>query len=337
MPLRIAEVGGKHNVRQNILIIILITAVSLINCTQCQAAGVKLVTSLIVKAGDIYLENEPDPDKQWHLEVEFEENCKRLDSLLSVYTPIDTLSGWIGIPRILGIAQSYTNLEMYEIGNEWWKLLRRTDKKGYFSMEEYRGLLRTGMELSDTELIHDLMENVEMWDAYDKMNLGDELLSALNYLLIRDVDTEWLFTRYNRLKRFLPEIDSDFFYLSLLSRQGKKGEAYNLVTSLIDSLGTDEITPERAFILLKYYISTSILSGRFKEAESVLKDTAMYGNSQIARQAKLLLPRVQTLNGRVKEAGETYQQLCSEEQNLESECFWAEFFKRYEEIINNVR
>ncbi|MCD6378836.1 hypothetical protein J7M07_00130 [bacterium] len=323
--------------RYNILIILFLTAVSLFQSTLCEGAKVESCENLIVKAGDSYLEEEPDPDGQWDLEVELEKNCRRLDSLLSLYTPIDTLTGWIGMPRILGIAESYTNLEMYDIANRWWKLLRRVDRKGYFRIEEYSGLLRTGTEISDTELISNLMGKVEMWDASVKKALGEELLMALDYLLVRDVDPEWLYTRYNRLKRFLPEIDSDFFYFSLLSRQGKREEAYNLVTSLINSLGIDELTPERAFILLKDYIRASILSGRFKEAESILKSAGMYGNDQIARQAKLLLPRVQLLNGRIKEAGETYQQLCSEEQSLESECFWAGFFKRYEEIVENVR
>jgi hypothetical protein len=271
-----------------------------------------------------------DPDS---LHMVFRSNCLRLDSLLSVYTPYDTLSGEEGMRTILEIAECYSSLQIHDRAVEWWNLLRRIDRDGLFRKDEYGGLLQAGIRTGDLEMVRNLFNGVEFWDASVKDSLGCRLAESFRYLITENEDPDWLYGRYMMLKRFLPDVEVDMIYFSILAGQNRWDEAYALINSIIQSIPAERIDLERAHFMFSGYVRAAIMSGHIEEVESILERSAEYSFGDISSRLRILLPHVQMIRGRYADSELNYREICGK--GSETACFWADLLERYREILNH--
>ncbi len=290
---------------------------------------------LIIRASEWYVTDVPDGTSEY---VErFEKGCDMLDSLLVIYMPLDTLSGWIGHERIWKIAQAYTDVGMFQEAQSWWQLLDRVDQRGFYRMENYRGLLKTGVELFDASAISDLIDDVDLWDSSIKEEMGKELLDAMKLLLEKDTDLSWLYKRFQRVRRFLPPFESDLFHIQLLLTLGDYSGAVNICGEMIDRIYPRELSPSGAKRLLEELYRTSVLSGRYEAAENIIDQIKTYGSEPLFSRAESWEPGLSMMMGKMETALHQYSQICAERPDATGYCFWKDYLESYGEIIGYVQ
>lgn len=320
--------------KHHFIIILAVTAVLLPPDIHADAGKRFEYLNQLFKAGaiDQFEQEQVDPDS---LHEVFRERCLRLDSLLSAYSPYDTMSGRAGMETIRGIADCYTKLEIHDRSIKWWRLLRRVDDKGIFREAEYGGLLRAGIRTDDAAMVRGLLNSVEFWASSVKQSLGDELAAAMDYMIAEGADPDWLHERYTRLKRFLPEVRVNIIYFSILSGQGKWDEAYALIDALLQTLPAEDMNFRLAHFLFTGYVRASIMSGNFEDVEPVLRRSDEYTFGDISSRLRNLLPHLQFLKGNYGGSEQSYRKLC--EEGNETGCFWADLLEKYREIFNYAR
>ncbi|MBN2071827.1 MAG: hypothetical protein JW814_10260 [Candidatus Krumholzibacteriota bacterium] len=299
-------------------------------------AAVEPLAALVTKASEYYFKSSSGEERSTLLN-DFDRSCQALDSLMGIYMPLDTVSGTPGDERVCRIAQCYTVIGMYENARDWWKVLRRNDDEGIFRMENNRGLLQTGIELADTSLIIQLLAEVELWDSETKKNAAAELLSAIELLYMRGTDIRWLHRRFTRVARFLDPRQSEILRIRLLIRKGEYNEAYEVCSTLVERFVTTDWKAEDAKYLLELFFSSSVLQGRYEDAEDILEKIRIYGCGQLTERARAWEPSISMLKNDRDKAQEQYSQICLDDPSSAGSCFWKDFFVRYKEILSDDR
>ena len=295
------------------------------------------VADVITRASDWYYEGQITDEKAWKLLEHFEYQSVKLDSLLNVFMPLDTLSGFKGDERVWQIAEGYEAIGMYEEASRWWKILRRNDDGGLFRMENYRGLLRTGIQLADTDLILYLLGNVELWDSSIKESLAPELLDAMEYLYLSDVDVQWLYTRFKRIRRFFPEFDAGIFETRLLIALDRADEAYLRIDALIRRFDMDENSPEQAMAIVELCFTSAVMSQRFSLAAEIIDEIGLYGCERLVERVKVWNPMMLMLKKDHEQAASEYARICDGAPEGSGACFWKEFIMDYRETLADVK
>ncbi|GEM_PF-2711210 len=260
----------------------------------------------------------------------------KLDSLKAMYMPLDTLSGRIGIERVCRIASCYTDLDAHETSLEWWNLLGRIDNDGYFDRERYSGLIRTGVGLSDSTLLMEMLTKAEMLKPYLKRQLSEDLMAGMSYLYLHKVDRSSLEKRFERLKGFLPGIDAAILEGRLLADKGDWQEAHSLYVWLIDRVTASQIEPVKALMVVNAALKTSIWSGHLSEAKEYISLIIDFGNEPMISRAKLWLPGIHLLEGHRDKAHEQYTLICNTNEGADMACFWQAYLERYAEVMSEV-
>ncbi|MBN1164712.1 MAG: hypothetical protein JXB45_09045 [Candidatus Krumholzibacteriota bacterium] len=292
-------------------------------------------TELVLKASEWFAEDEPADYSE--LIARFEKGSRNLDSLTHMYMPLDTLSGPIGHERVMRIAQAYTDLGMNKKGLKWWKLLRRIDDREYFRLDNYRGLLRTGIAMGEVTLIESMLGGVELWDSSIKQELAGELLDALKFLYYRDADPKWLQKIFLRLKRFLPPYEAGLLYSAILLSTGDQEGAFLACRTMIKKDYAWEMTPGQARKVIVEMYRTSILSGKYPAAQDLLRRLNMYGSRELVAQARMWQPGLVLLSGDLDKARVLYAEICGADPTAVEACFWKDYIERYKETLANAQ
>jgi hypothetical protein len=264
------------------------------------------------------------------------QDCRELDSLKSVFLPIDTLSGWIGLNRVREIADLYTRLGMYEQGSNWWKLLRRTDQKGFFKKETHHGLLTAGVELSDSLLLVDLLNKVEMWEISTKRELSPEIMSAIDLLFFKGADPNWLWKKFNRMERFFPHPESSFLALRIMLRKKQWIKANKLSHRILDRYGYSEFSSCQLRELLEATFKSAFLSGKTAEAKKILGSMIEYGSGKQVRQAEFWLTGIHLVQKEFERGEKELELLCNKGIETDITCFWSNYLKSYKDSMSGA-
>lgn len=302
---------------------------------------------VILKSADCYAEEENEKEEREErkeeqgnkmdiLLNEYMQNCRKLDSLKSVFLPIDTLSGWIGLNRVREIADLHTRLGMYEQGLNWWLLLRRTDQKGFFRKETYHGLLTGGVELSDSLLLAGLLNGVEVWEVSTKRELSREIMAAMDLLFFRGVDPDWLWKKFNRLERFFPHPESSFLALRIMFRRQQWSKANELSHQVLNRYGYLKFSPCQLRELLEATFKSAFFSGKTAEAKTILESVIEYGRGEQVRQAKLWLTGIHLVHKEFERGERELELLCSKGVETNVTCFWSNYLKEYKESMSGA-
>jgi len=315
----------------SIIFTLLITVSSLKAETSVDGIGL-----LVTKASEYYFESSLDNEESSLLDG-FDASCQKLDSLLGIYMPLDTVSGTTGDERVWRIAECYTAIGMYEKARDWWMTLRRNDDDGIFRMENNKGLLKTAVALADTNLIIHLLGEVELWDMETKKKAANELVSAIEFLYLQGTDIKWLHKRFTRISRFLDPVESEILRARLLVRKGEFADANSICRKLVAGFQGKEWKAREAKYLLELYFSSSVLEGRFEDAEMILENINIYGCGQLTARARQWAPSISMLRKMREKAEKEYSQICMEYPTSTGPCFWKDFMIRYKEILSDAR
>ncbi len=302
-----------------------------------ERADAEIPVDIVAAASDWYFESELTGERAQLLLEEFEKNSRTLDSLLNIFMPLDTVSGFTGDERVWRIAECYTRIGMYEEAAGWWKILRRNDEEGFFKLETSRGLLETGVELSDSTLLVYMLSSVELWDSSIKTALAPELVKAIEFLYLEGVDARWLYTRVNRLDRFLPEFDAGLLKARLLIAGDEGEEAFTVCEKLAALFDRQENSPSQAKALLELMFTSSVLAGRFDISEAIIGSVRLYGTDQLVDRARIWMPTLLMFMNLRDEAAAEYALMCEESPDPGGACFWKEFMDKYKETLADVQ
>ncbi|MBU8922782.1 MAG: hypothetical protein KOO63_13265 [Bacteroidales bacterium] len=336
IPVKDSERNDLRKSFEILIMLAVLAAASPVSGNQQQASDGS-IAEVITRASDWYFEGEMTEEKAWRILDRFEYQSGRLDSLLNLFMPLDTISGFKGDERIWQIAESYTEIGMYEEASLWWKILRRNDEGGLFRMENYRGLLRTGVQLADMDLILYLLGNVELWDSSIKTALAPELLDAMVYLYLSDVDVQWLYTRFMRIRRFFPEFDAGIFETRLLIALDRADEAYSRIDALIRKFDMDENSPEQAMAVVELCFTSAVMSKRFSLAAEIITEIGLYGCERLVERVKVWNPMMLMLKKDHEQAASEYSRICDSTPGGPGACFWKEFIVDYRETLADVK
>ncbi len=296
---------------------------------------------LILRSADCFISRDESgengqPDDMNIILDEYMDNCRKLDSLQNVFLPMDTLSGWIGLSRVKEIGSLCNSLGMYKRGRSWWKLLDRTDGKGFFTREIYRGLMRAGVELSDSLLLVEVLNRVELWKSPSRGEISEEIISAIDALHFMGTGPEWLWKKFNRMERFLPRPRSHFLAIRILYRWERWSKVNELCSRIVEKYEYSELTPCQMRQLLEASYKSAFLSGRVSRAEDILEMMMEYGKGEQISRAKLWLTGIHMAKGELDRAAKEFGLLCDEGVEEDITCFWNNYISEYKEIVSGA-